>query len=332
MPIKDYIQNKQPIFDRIVSQALSSGRLSHACLIVGEAGVPLKQVGMFLAKSLLCDNPSPYADENCQVCLRIDSSDYPDFRFFDGSESSIKKEEMQNVVLDFQQTPLERKGVMVYLIHLVENMTIEAANSLLKFLEEPNEGTYAILTTQNEAKVLPTIVSRCQTLHLLLLPRKEIVEEAMKIGVSRDDAELLSFFYNDAELVKEEAESEDFISAKESLNKFLSALADNPSLARFVAEKDVTPSLFSKASARFFFDLLSIIFQDVVSFSKGGDTELSSYAKIVSDLASKLPHVEATLLSIMTMRGEIETNIQIGLLIAHLLHQIYEGDTHARKQ
>ena len=179
MPLAAYIKNKQPLVYRVFSNALQSGKLAHAYLLLGETGTPLKETAIYLAKSILCDYPDPLADEKCIVCQRIELDEYPDFVFYDGEEGTVKKGDVSSLTALFSQTPLEAKGIMVYVINHVENMTAEAANSLLKFLEEPPANTYAILTSQNEAKVLPTIASRCEKMRLLLSSRKEVIEEAL---------------------------------------------------------------------------------------------------------------------------------------------------------
>jgi DNA polymerase-3 subunit delta' len=319
MKIKGYIENKQPLLFRTFSNALNNDRLAHAYLVIGEAGTPLKETALYLAESILCDHPNPLADEECLTCRRIQKEEYPDVVLLDGSEGTIKKDQVETIVANFQKTALESKGIMVYIIHQVENMTVEAVNSLLKFLEEPASDTYAILTCQNEAKVLPTIISRCETLRLLLLPREEVIKEAVSLGAKQEDAEILSNFYNDGQMIKDEADSDDFQKAKTGFVDELDALNQNPSMARYVMEKTVTPLLNDKPSARFYFDMLSIAFQDIVSAKIGNPIKLSAYANIISDLAKKLPHVESSLLAIMTLRSQIELNLNTGLLLSHLV-------------
>lgn len=318
MNVGPYVKNKQPLVYRTFSNALASSRLAHAYLLLGEAGTPLKEVAVYLAKSLLCDHPDPLADEECLICQRIERADYPDFVLFDGSEDSVKKGDVSSLTSLFSQTALEEKGLMVYVIHLVENMTPEAANSLLKFLEEPPANTYAFLTSQNEAKILPTILSRCESMRLLLAPREEVIAEAVALGVAKEDAEVLSYFYNDASLVKAKAESEDYLCAKSCLDAFAHALPEGRGHARFIMEKEVIPQLKGKPALRFYFDMVALLFQDVAASKTRAAIALSSYATISKELAASLPHVEATLLAIMTMRGEIELNINPGLLLTHL--------------
>lgn len=320
MSLAAYLKNKQPLVTKSFSYALTHDQLAHAYLLTGESGTPLKETALFLAKSILCDHPNPFADEECVTCQRIDHEEYPDFVFLNGEEDSIKKDEIRETLTLFQKTPLERKGVMIYVIHQVENMTPEAVNSLLKFLEEPSPYTYAILTTQNEDKVLPTILSRCEKLRLILTPRDEVYKEAISLGVEKDDAEILSCFYNDGSLLKEEASKEDYQQIKIAVTDTVDALTRSPHFARFTIEKDVMPLLSTKAKSRFFFDVLTLFFRDIVSCSSGGPIALTSYDKIIAEAAKKLPHVESSLLSIMTLRGEIELNIRVGLILSHLVN------------
>lgn len=320
MGLANYLKNRQPLVTKSFSYGLTHDQLAHSYLLSGEAGTPLKETALFLAKSIICDHPNPLADEECVTCQRIDRDEYPDFVFLDGEEDSIKKEEIRDTVNLFQKTPLERKGVMIYVIHLVENMTVEAVNSLLKFLEEPSPWTYAILTTQNEDKVLPTIVSRCEKLRLVLTPRKEVYEEALSLGVSQQDAEILSSFYNDGSLLRDASEKEDYRKIKVATENAVGALGSSFNFARYIFEKEVAPLLTTKQSGRFFFDLLSLFFQDIVAYKAGNPITLTSYDKIIAAAAKKLPHVESSLLSIMTLRGEIELNIRIGLILAHLVN------------
>ncbi|MCR5348775.1 MAG: DNA polymerase III subunit [Bacilli bacterium] len=320
MSLSRYLLQKQPFVTKSFCYALSHDQLSHAYLLFGEHGTPLKETALFLAQTILCDHPNPLADEECIMCQRFVSNNYPDFIFLDGEEESIKKDEVRETLTLFQNTPLERKGIMVYVIHLVENMTVEAVNALLKFLEEPNDYTYAILTTQNEDKVLPTIISRCEKLRLVLTPRSEVLQEALSLGVSQEDAEILSCFYNSGEILKTVAAKDSYQKMKTSLVNGLDALSRAPNFGRYIFEKEITPLLGNKADALFFFDMLTQFFRDIVAKKAGNPISLGSYDTIIAEAAEKLPHVESSLLSIMTLRGEIGLNIRIGLILAHLVN------------
>ncbi|MBP5092192.1 MAG: hypothetical protein J6328_06555 [Bacilli bacterium] len=322
MKIAGYLKEKQPILYRTFSNALKNNTVTHSYLIIGEAGTPLLETATYLAKSLLCDHPDPLADETCITCERVDQGAYPDFLLLDGSKQSIKKDDVVDLVSDFQRTPLEHKGIMIYVVNLVENMTVEAVNSLLKFLEEPSPNTFAFLTTRNESKILPTIVSRCQSLRLRLLPRQQIIAEAIEDGVQQDDAELLSYFYNNAELIKKESATVEYSNAKNALGATIEGLNTNPSYARFAIEREVIPLIVDKPSARYYFDMMSLFFQELAKVKAGDDINLASYANILGELAAKLPHIEESLLEIMSLKGDIELNVNMALLLSHLVNTI----------
>jgi DNA polymerase III subunit delta' len=317
-----YLEKKQPLVYRSFSRALVNHRLSHAYLLSGEAGTPLKETALFLAKSILCDHPHPLADDTCRSCQRVDHGTYSDLLILDGEASSLKKEDVQEVVSDFTKTPLEEKGIMIYIIHLVENMTVEAVNSLLKFLEEPSQNTYAILTTQNEARVLPTIVSRCESMRMLLSPREEVIQEAEANGVSLLDAELLSYFVNSGELIALEAKEEDYLDAKTAFEASLQALSKPRSEAIYLFESSIIPNVGSKEDARYYLDMLSLAYQDLAALKEKRPIKLTSYVTLLTPLASLLPHPNESLLEIMKVRSQLDLNLSVALLLEHLVNYL----------
>ena len=322
MQIEKYLRNYQPIVYQTFVNSLKNHTLSHAYLLVGTPGIPLFDVAKYLAKSILCDDPSPLACENCITCLRIGSDNYPDVMFIDGSKGTIKKEAILNVENKFVKAAFERKGIMIYIINLVENMTVEAVNSMLKFLEEPEAEVYAFLTTNNENNVLPTILSRCQILHLKSMGKKEVIKDAIELGVPQDDAEILSYFYNDGEMIfdilNNEEENEYYQSSKKAFVSLLETLQDgNRRDAIYHAEKEIAPLVKTKESMRFFLDMLTAAFEDLLNIQCSREITLSSYATILNALAEKLPHLHESLTEILKQRNLV--NVNIGLQLDHLI-------------
>lgn len=332
MQIEKYLKEHQHIIYQTFVNSLNNKTLSHAYLLVGNPGTPLLEVAKFLAKSIICDDPSPLACENCITCLRVESNNYPDVIILDGSKGTIKKENILNIESRFEKSAFESKGVMIYIINLVENMGVEAVNSMLKFLEEPDSEVYAFLTTNNQNNVLPTILSRCQILHLKTINRQDIINEAIEMNVDRKDAELLSYFYNDAELIfnlmnprdeDEEAEKENYIKSKEAFEDLLDALKDGePRDAMYIIDKDVVPSVKTKESMRFFIDMLTQAFEDLVNIKYSRDITLKSYDTILKVLAQKLPHLDETLVEILKQRNLVNLNVNISLQLDYLIMYI----------
>jgi len=327
MQVEKYLRENQPIIYKTFLNELNSKRLSHAYLLSGNPGTPLLEVATFLAKTILCDDPTPFACNNCITCLRVDSQNYPDFIVYDGSKGTIKKDEVSDIEIQFEKKAFEAKGIMIYVIHLVENMTTEAVNAILKFLEEPEAQIYAFLTTNNESAVLPTIISRCQTLRIKPVSRQKVINESVQLGVNLKDAELLSYFYNDSELLQESMQEEDksFESARDSLEELLDALNnDNTEYPVYVVLSKITSKVKSKESARFFLDILAQFFEDIISIKNGKLPILTSYDTILRELSDKLPHVEDSLVEILKSRNVLNTNVSVSLLFNHLINRIVE--------
>ena len=327
MQVAKYLETKQPIIYRTFVRSLQNHHLSHAYLISGNPGTPLLQVAKYLAKSILCDNPDPLACNNCITCLRVDDENYPDFIVLDGSAKTIKKEEVGNIEEQFEKTAFESKGIMIYIIHLVENMGVEAINSILKFLEEPGSEIYAFLTTNNENNVLPTIISRCQLLRLKLVNRQEVIEDAINLNVPQEDAELLSYFYNDGELiydiVNDKEKVDDYKDAKDAFVDFLEALKkDDKREAIYYAQTSIIPLVKTKESARFFLDMLVEGFEDILNIQQGKSPILKSYDTILKELSDKLAHVDESLIEILKDRNLINLNVNTSLLMDHLVFSI----------
>lgn len=144
---------------KLFTNSRRMNRLSSAYLLYGNRNAPLKDCALYLAESLNCENDL-LACKTCLSCKKFENNIRPDFVFIDGQNQLIKKEDIQTLENKFALSALEKNKRLCYVINIVENITEIAANSILKFLEEPKEGQVAILTTYNLDKVLPTIRSR----------------------------------------------------------------------------------------------------------------------------------------------------------------------------
>lgn len=326
MQIKEYLEKYQPVIYKTFVNAKATDKLSHAYLLSGSTGMPLKNVAMYLAKSLLCDEPNPLACEKCITCIRVDEGNYPDMMVFDGETSKIKKSDIEHITGNFDKTALEDKGIMIYVLHLVESMTPIAVNSLLKFLEEPGRNIFAFLTTENETKVLPTIISRTQVLRFKQVDRQIVIENAIAEGVLDEDAELLSGFYNDSETIKEISESEAYKIAKQALDDQLNSLLISPDDAIFTCQRLIIPTIKSYDVARLYIKMLIQIFQDLFNLSMKENIVLKSYDNILHELLSHLKHLDKSLLMLMSSVGKLDLNVNIALLLDHIVYEITKED------
>ena len=322
MQIDKYLQEYQPVIYKTFVNAIETNKLSHAYLLSGSVGMPLKDVALFLAKSLLCDRPNPLACDECITCMRVDEGNYADLMVFDGENAKIKKGDIEKITSNFDKTALEEKGIMIYVLHLVETMTPIAVNSLLKFLEEPGKNIFAFLTTENEAKILPTIISRTQVLRFREIDREKVLKDAGNMGVFAEDAEILSGFYNDAKTIKEIAETKEYEAAKQCLTDQLNSLLISPDDAVFTCQRFIVPSLKQQSTARLYIKMLTEIFKELLNLSVNESITLKSYDNILHELLNHVSHIDKTLIVLMTSLKKLDYNVNTGLLLDHIIYSI----------
>ena len=146
---------------KIINNMFKNNRLSHAYLICGEEGTPKKDFAYYIAMKFYCNDVCM----KCPNCNQILNNIHPNVCYIESDGQNIKKEQITDLIHNFSRSSLV-EGPRIYIISDVEKMNKYSANSLLKFIEEPTNNIYAILTTSNIEAVLPTIKSRCQQISL----------------------------------------------------------------------------------------------------------------------------------------------------------------------
>ncbi|WP_163337015.1 DNA polymerase III subunit delta' [Desulfopila sp. IMCC35008] len=145
-----------------VSRSLQSERVPHAFIFKGPDGVGKKLFGRGLAAALNCrDLSSVYACGHCSSCKKILADSHPDSVVITPDKGMIKINQVREMIKLLEFPPYESHWRVV-LLEDVHTMRQEAANSLLKTLEEPPEGNVLILTADISRELLTTISSRCQ--------------------------------------------------------------------------------------------------------------------------------------------------------------------------
>jgi DNA polymerase-3 subunit delta' len=144
----------------VLSSLVEKGKLPHALLFAGPRGVGKRTIAVELAKNLFCDEGR--ACGMCRGCRNIDSGLHPDFTLVSG-ETSIKIDELRLIMKEVYESPFEAP-VRVVLIDNAELMTHEAANALLKTLEEPPPSNLFVLVSSREQEIPLTVRSRCMRL------------------------------------------------------------------------------------------------------------------------------------------------------------------------
>jgi DNA polymerase-3 subunit delta' len=174
MKFDKFIGNRK-VIDRLRTK-LREQRFPHGLIFSGPRGVGKHTCALMVAKALNClTAPAGEFCDECAACRKIESGTHPDVLTVsvEDEATQIKIAQIRQLlgILDLQ--PLEGRN-KVFIIDPADLMNAEAANALLKGLEEPPENTFFILTTVNVHELLRTVRSRCQTYNFTPLTTDEI--------------------------------------------------------------------------------------------------------------------------------------------------------------
>ena len=163
---------------KTLTNALSSGLISHAYLFAGPRGSGKTTIARLLAKALNCQNRKENESEpcnKCSSCLEINQGNAMDLIEIDAA-SNRGIDEIKELKEGIKFVPTKSK-YKVFIFDESHQLTKEASNALLKTLEEPPRHAIFILATTEIHKMIPTIISRCQRFDFRKLTVPEIIKE-----------------------------------------------------------------------------------------------------------------------------------------------------------
>jgi DNA polymerase-3 subunit delta' len=175
----------------LLRRGIASGQMAHAYLFTGPPQIGKTTLALAFAQALNCTGDDPPCGE-CSACHKIAHGTHPDVRLLDSQEGAIKINHIRALQREAVLSPYEGRW-RVYILAGMEQATHEAANCVLKTLEEPPPQVKLILTALEAELLLPTIVSRCQLIHLNPLPLAQIQQALQeRWGAEEERARLLA--------------------------------------------------------------------------------------------------------------------------------------------
>ncbi|MBE4709270.1 DNA polymerase III subunit delta' [Limosilactobacillus fermentum] len=174
----------QPEITARFASLIERGALAHAYLLVGNVNMGTVALAAEVALRLFCPHQDDqgHPDRTCPECQRVLSGNHPDVVVARPEGRQIKVDQVRYLKAEFSKTGVEGEK-KVFIIEGAETLTGSAANSLLKFIEEPGPGVYIFLLTPNKNAVLQTVQSRCQVIELRPLPSEMVKEQLQEAGV-----------------------------------------------------------------------------------------------------------------------------------------------------
>lgn len=315
--LDDY-KEKQPIVYQMMKNAVINNKLSHAYLIDTKNCAFGDQMVLSFVKYLLC--PSHKSNNldcgQCTQCQKITDFNYIELKIIEPDGLWIKKEQMDELQEEFSKKSLE--GLYkIYIIHQVDRLNKAAANSLLKFLEEPEQGIIAILTTGNIFQVLETIRSRCQILSLM----KEKKEDIEETTISRAKIYIKNNIFN----LEEEEDQERYKNFLHIIVHFIEYIEKKGIDALLYTNKLWHANIKEKEELLLAFDIMIFFYNDILNVKCERNLHIFfDERSLIEELALKndIEQISKKINIIMDLKKKIKVNMNNNLLIDKLILEL----------
>ncbi|MFD2045594.1 DNA polymerase III subunit delta' [Ornithinibacillus salinisoli] len=264
----------QPLVSKIITNSIKKDRVSHAYLLQGERGTGKEAIARLLAKGLFCEHKQGVEPcHTCTACKRIESRNHPDVHWVEPDGQSIKMDQIRNLQKEFTYSGVE-SNQKVYIIIGADTLTVNAANRILKFLEEPSKKTTAIMLTENSQSIIPTIRSRCQVIDLQPLNPTNFQQQLIDAEVQDRSAKLISALTNNLEEAMALNEDEWFATARKLMVQLVEAFTDAPDDAYLFIHNHWVTNFKERKEQEQGLDLLLLAFKDILYFHIGNEDRL----------------------------------------------------------
>ena len=182
------LSNVKKMYINYINNVIRNKKISHAYLIeLDNYDSDIVYVYNFI-KMILCNLEYDDLDKsNNKIIKLIDDGNYPDITVISTDNTVIKKTDILDLQKEFSNKSLYNNK-KIYIIYSAEKLNNYSANTILKFLEEPEDNIIAFLLTDNRFNILDTIISRCQILSLK--------EESYKYQLNNDTLDFLDYLLN----------------------------------------------------------------------------------------------------------------------------------------
>ena len=330
----DKLIGNQPVKE-ILRRMLKAGRVSHSLLFAGAEGVGKKRFALELARAFVCQTPNNFeACDKCSACARAGKFTFPKPDDKDAHQEVIFSEHAdiglvipynKNILIDAVRDlekeanfrPYEAKA-RFFLIDEAEKLNTakdNAANALLKTLEEPAPTSYIFLITSRPDALLPTILSRCQTIRFAPIPTEEIEKHLLETKeFSPGDARLAARISAGSIGHALTLDLEKFRRERETMMHVLESLLVKHDRAVLLRTAEEMSDAKNKDNYNAWLEILESLIHDVWKLSLGANAEDIVHTDIKTNLGKIAENADskrlgAWLTEIEAMRENFNVNL-----------------------
>lgn len=319
----------QPRVVKLLKNSIKKQRLAHAYIFEGAHGTGKMAVATALAKTFLCRNAEDGNPcENCTNCKRITSGNHPDVHIISPDGQSIKIDQIRGLQKEFAYSGME-SSKKVYIVEHADKMTVQAANSLLKFLEEPSSDTIAILLTEQVHSLLDTIRSRAQTLSFSPLAPEGILQKLLEEEIPKPIAALASSLTSDYAEALEICREEWFAQARAKVIQLTEELRLRPDYCLVVLQDQYLSFFKEKEQLRLALNLLLIWYRDLLSIHLSQSEKVVFFDQLQAleqqALQTSQKKTGEALQAILTAQARLRSNVSPLMVMEQLVLRLREG-------
>ena len=262
--MKMSITERQPFLTKHFAKLIRENKLVHAYLLSGAEGTGKIELAKWVAKGIFCLNSQNGVPcLKCSECNRIENNNHPDVVTIMPDGLSIKVEQIRYLKSEFNKSGVESDR-KVFIIQDAQKMSIGAANSLLKFLEEPSGNITAFLLTSEPQKLLPTIISRCQEVEMQQLTSGQLEQELISESISEKNSYILANLAQSVVEAKKINDNENFDKILATVNNWYRKLLRKDLLSFVMIQSKIIGLIQNKEDQNLVLQVIILTVRDTV--------------------------------------------------------------------
>ncbi|WP_026702361.1 DNA polymerase III subunit delta' [Salibacterium aidingense] len=319
---------EQPTVMNMLKQSIEKDRLAHAYIFEGMRGAGKKHTAWLVAQSLFC----PWQQEaapcgSCSECMRIEHGNHPDIIVVEPEGASIKKAQVENLQKELTYKGMET-AFKIYIVNDADRMTASAANSLLKFLEEPESPILALLLTENVHFMLDTILSRAQKISFAPPSTDTRTKIYQEQGASEAAASLLARLPDETARGYNEEGTDWIVQGRALVIQLVEEVHSRPHQMLLTLQEKWLTHFKDREELDIGLDLLLFWYRDLLTVKYGQqDLAYPDQKEVMEKQGQRMPETDIanTLQLILDAKRRLRANVNAQLLMERLLLRLQEG-------
>ncbi len=314
----------------ILRKALQKNKVPNSMLFCGPEGIGKKDMAFVLAKAMNCERKKDDACEVCSSCKAINAGNFPDVIEIFPERDVIKIEQMRTLRKIAYLKPMMGKK-RIFVVVEADKMKEEAANSLLKILEEPPLFSYIILIAQNPFKIMSTIQSRCQVLNFSPISTEDIGRILVEKGYEKRKARIISLLVHGNLKQALNLEWEEVQDKRTKAWQLFLSLLGNGKVALFLRNYATSQRVLVRDEWEQILEILSSFCRDSILIKERGDRRFlmnPDYEEEIRKAETQMSHGALTdcLTKIDDAIYGLEKNLNVNLLVSSFFSHFKERE------